>query len=73
METTNTAVKELDIYDFLSTDDVSSHNHYHRRRNDKTKGYRQQVEYGAKNTLSLDVRVQKANKFQQKEMANIDR
>ncbi len=48
METTNTAVKELDIYDFLSTDDVSSHNHYHRRRNDKTKGYRQQVEYGAK-------------------------
>ncbi len=47
MENTNMEnTHELSILDFISTDNSS--NKYNNNNNEKVKGYRKQVEYGAK-------------------------
>lgn len=51
MENTNMEnTHELSILDFISTDNSSnnSSNKYNNNNNEKVKGYRKQVEYGAK-------------------------
>jgi len=47
MDHTTPTMPELDISDFLTPIDEPSHNQ-NGHRYDKSKGYRQQVEYGAK-------------------------
>ena len=47
MEKASINVSELDISDFLTPYEETSYNNNH-NKNEKSRGYRQQVEYGAK-------------------------